>query len=51
MSTAADLVEPIGEEDIEWVCKILHLRNLDEPRRLFLVSRDSMDVSAQCHGL
>jgi DNA helicase II / ATP-dependent DNA helicase PcrA len=49
MSTALDLVEPISEEDVEWVCKILHLRNLDEPRRLFLTSIDSMDVSA-CPG-
>jgi DNA helicase II / ATP-dependent DNA helicase PcrA len=49
MSTAPDLVEPISEEDVEWVSKILHLRPLDEPRRLFLTSIDSMDVSA-CPG-
>jgi DNA helicase II / ATP-dependent DNA helicase PcrA len=46
MSSVVDLVEPISEEDIEWISKILHLRNLDEPRRLFLTSLDSMDVSA-----
>jgi DNA helicase II / ATP-dependent DNA helicase PcrA len=49
MSTAADLVEPISDEDIEWISKILHLQPLDEPRRLFLTSIDSMDVSA-CPG-
>jgi hypothetical protein len=49
MSTAADLVKPISGEDIDWVSKILHLRDLDEPRRHFLKSIDSMDVSA-CPG-
>jgi hypothetical protein len=49
MSTSPDLVESISEEDIEWVSKILHLRRLDEPRRDFLTSLDSMDVSA-CPG-
>jgi hypothetical protein len=49
MSTAADLFEPINEEDIEWISKILHLRCLDDPRRFFLTSIETIDVSA-CPG-
>jgi DNA helicase II / ATP-dependent DNA helicase PcrA len=49
MSTSLDFVEPISDEDVEWVTKILHLRNLDAPRRDFLTSLESMDVSA-CPG-
>ena len=49
MSTALELVEPVSEEDIEWISEILHLRDLDAPRRDFLTSLDSMDVPA-CPG-
>ena len=49
MRSALDFVEPISDEDVEWVTKILHLRNLDAPRRDFLTSLESMDVSA-CPG-
>jgi DNA helicase-2/ATP-dependent DNA helicase PcrA len=49
MSTVLDLVDPIDDADIEWITKILHLRKLDASRRDFLMSLDSMDVSA-CPG-
>ena len=49
MSSTHDLVEPIDDEDVEWVCRTLRLRDLDAPRRDFLTSIDSIDVSA-CPG-
>jgi len=43
-----DLPE-ITDEDIEWVCKLMRLDPLDEPRRSFLTARTTIDVSA-CPG-
>lgn len=37
------------DEDIEWVCSLMGLEALDEPRRIFLKSCRSLDVSA-CPG-
>jgi hypothetical protein len=49
MSTLAGLVDPVTDDDIEWACQALRLRKLDAPRRDFLMSLDSVDVSA-CPG-
>jgi DNA helicase II / ATP-dependent DNA helicase PcrA len=49
MSSLLDLVDPVSEDDIEWISRVLRLRDLDAPRRDFLMSLDSMDVSA-CPG-
>jgi hypothetical protein len=49
MSPLLELVDPVTEDDIEWVSKVLKLRKLDAPRRDFLMSLDSIDVSA-CPG-
>lgn len=44
-----EMVDPILDEDIEWVCSLMKLRDLDEPRRRFLKSLDTLDISA-CPG-
>lgn len=49
MNPLLDLVDPVTEDDIEWVSGVLRLQKLDTPRRDFLMSLDSMDVSA-CPG-
>ena len=49
MNPLLELVDLVTEDDIEWVSKVLQLRKLDAPRRDFLMSLDSMDVSA-CPG-
>lgn len=42
-------VPEITDHDIEWICGVMHLKTPDEPRREFLVARNSIDVSA-CPG-
>jgi hypothetical protein len=49
MSDAPPVVPEITEEDIDWVTKLMRLDVLDEPRRSFLVSCNTIDVSA-CPG-
>ena len=49
MITPADLIGPVTDEDIEWACQLLKLQVLDEPRRAFLKSLTTLDVSA-CPG-
>jgi DNA helicase II / ATP-dependent DNA helicase PcrA len=49
MTSIRLLVEPITENDVDWVTNVLHLRDLDESRRDFLMSLSSMDVAA-CPG-
>lgn len=43
------LIDPITEDDVEWVTELMNLKTLDEPRRKFLKSIDTIDVSA-CPG-
>lgn len=43
------LIEPITDDDVNWVADLMGLRSLDEPRRQFLKSMDTLDVSA-CPG-
>jgi len=43
------LVEPITDEDVNWVIELMGLKSLDEPRRQFLKSMETLDVSA-CPG-
>jgi DNA helicase-2/ATP-dependent DNA helicase PcrA len=43
------MVPEITGDDIEWVCDLMKLDSLDEPRRAFLASRSTLDVSA-CPG-
>lgn len=45
----AQLLDPITDGDVEWVTKLMKLEPLDEPRRSFLKSMSTLDVSA-CPG-
>ncbi|MDN3561897.1 UvrD-helicase domain-containing protein [Vreelandella neptunia] len=45
----AQLIDPITDGDVEWVTKLMKLEALDEPRRSFLKSMSTLDVSA-CPG-
>lgn len=49
MSEPFNLIDPISDEDIEWVCQLMKLHPLDAPRRDFLKSLTTLDVSA-CPG-
>ena len=43
------LIAAINDEDISWVCSLMKLLPLDEPRRSFLKNQATLDVSA-CPG-
>ncbi|WP_397453727.1 UvrD-helicase domain-containing protein [Pseudomonas sp. NA-150] len=43
------MVDPIHDDDIDWVCNLMKLRPLDESRRNFLGSMETLDISA-CPG-
>ena len=47
--TLCQLVAPITDADVDWVIKLMGLEALDEPRRNFLKSMDTVDVAA-CPG-
>lgn len=49
MINAADLITPIDDQDIEWVSELMNLKDLDEPRKEYLKSLTTLDVSA-CPG-
>lgn len=49
MINAADLISPITDADIDWVCQLMNLQELDEPRKNYLKSLTTLDVSA-CPG-
>lgn len=45
----SDMIDPVTDEDIEWVCSQMGLGPLDAPRKAFLKSLTTIDVSA-CPG-
>lgn len=47
--TLNQLVAPITDADVDWVIELMGLETLDEPRRNFLKSMDTVDVAA-CPG-
>lgn len=47
--TLSQLVAPITDADVDWVIELMGLEALDEPRRNFLKSMDTLDVAA-CPG-
>lgn len=49
MTEPLNLIDPITDCDIDWVCQLMRLDHLDTPRRDFLKSLSTMDVSA-CPG-
>jgi DNA helicase II / ATP-dependent DNA helicase PcrA len=49
MTAAMNLLDPVSEADIDWVCELMNLGPLDAERREFLKSVSTVDVSA-CPG-
>lgn len=49
MNDASTLIPEITSNDVEWVADLMRLESLDEPRRQFLMSRETLDVAA-CPG-
>ncbi len=49
MTDASALIPAITDQDIEWVCDLMHLDAPDEARRAFLTADNTRDVSA-CPG-
>lgn len=49
MSGAPSVIDPVTDEDIDWVCDLMKLRALDGARRDFLKALASVDVAA-CPG-
>jgi DNA helicase-2/ATP-dependent DNA helicase PcrA len=49
MPDVAPLIPEITDNDVDWVCTLMGLGSLDEPRRSFLKSATTIDVSA-CPG-
>ena len=49
MIEAQKLIDPVTDDDIEWVCRLMKLHLLDAPRRDFLKSLATVDISA-CPG-
>ncbi|EFW84426.1 UvrD/REP helicase [Pseudomonas savastanoi pv. glycinea] len=47
--TLSQLVAPVTDADVDWVIELMGLDTLDEPRRDFLKSMDTVDVAA-CPG-
>lgn len=43
------LIPQASDEDIDWVCRVMNLRDFDQPRQDFLRARATLDVSA-CPG-
>lgn len=49
MTEPLNLIDPVTDDDIEWVCQLMKLHPLDAPRRNFLKSLTTLDVAA-CPG-
>ena len=49
MTEPLNLIDPVTDDDIEWICQLMKLYPIDAPRRDFLKSLTTVDVSA-CPG-
>lgn len=49
MNDPPALIPEVVDEDVEWVCRIMGLREFDQPRLEFLRARSTLDISA-CPG-
>ena len=49
MTEPPNRIDPVTDDDIDWVCQLMKLDPLDAPRRNFLKSLTTTDVSA-CPG-
>lgn len=49
MNDASNAIPEITDDDVAWIADLMRLKSIDEPRRQFLMSRTTLDVSA-CPG-
>ena len=49
MAEPHSLIPEVTDEDVEWICRVMSLRDLDRPRQDFLRARETLDVAA-CPG-
>lgn len=49
MTEPVNLIDAVTDNDVDWICRLMKLRPLDTPRRDFLKSLTTVDVSA-CPG-
>jgi ATP-dependent DNA helicase UvrD/PcrA len=49
MADPQSVIPQVVDEDVEWICRVMGLREFDESRREFLRARTTLDVSA-CPG-
>jgi DNA helicase-2/ATP-dependent DNA helicase PcrA len=49
MADPKSVIPQVADEDVEWICRVMGLREFDESRREFLRARTTLDVSA-CPG-
>ena len=49
MPDKSSLIPEVTDEDIDWVCRLMRLDTLDQPRRAFLARGATIDVAA-CPG-
>jgi DNA helicase II / ATP-dependent DNA helicase PcrA len=49
LTEPTNLIDAVTSDDVEWICQLMKLRPLDVPRRDFLKSLTTLDVSA-CPG-
>lgn len=49
MADPQSLIPQVADEDVEWICRVMGLRDFDQSRQEFLRARTTLDVSA-CPG-
>lgn len=49
MADPRSIIPEVTDEDVEWICRVMGLRDFDQSRREFLRTRTTLDVSA-CPG-
>ncbi|MBU1188462.1 MAG: UvrD-helicase domain-containing protein [Gammaproteobacteria bacterium] len=49
MADPQSVIPQVADEDVEWICRIMGLREFDQSRQKFLRARTTLDVSA-CPG-
>jgi len=49
MADPQSLIPQVADEDVEWICSVMGLREFDQSRQEFLRARTTLDVSA-CPG-
>ena len=49
MADPQSIIPQVTDEDVEWICRVMRLREFDQSRQEFLRARTTLDVSA-CPG-